>query len=464
MPRPARSPASTLACALTLGLALANWTRPAFAQDAKARLLVLTVDAAPYDVVAGLMDPSRGDDALFRDLHPPRPLISTFPSTTSLAFGGILEPLGVEPSPGYEAKFYDRQRDEIRGGGMWSYRKIEFPWRQFWDWQLKGLWRKLWGGALPLRKARRLIRPSLEAFAASDKGTFFVYYTTTDLVSHLQGPDALAAFFAELDAELRTLRASFELQGVDLHTVILSDHGMAGGVPPGAPLKNVRRDLLRQLSDAGFRRTRSLRHDVARGDEVVLVPFGLVSSVAAFTRAGREVDAAEAMARANGIELCATAPAPDPAGPGIRVVQVFGRGGRAEIRIDGDRQTYEIADGDPLGLAEVVEARGPTLRDREWLEATAHRRLPDPIHRIVRGFELVENPASVLCSCAPGYLFGGAPAFFGARITKGRLRWTHGALDQEASNGFVATDLPGWQPPDRPLRFDEVFTLVDSPR
>jgi hypothetical protein len=34
-----------------------------------------------------------------------------------------------------------------------------------------------------------------------------------------------------------------------------------------------------------------------------------------------------------------------------------------------------------------------------------------------------------------------------ARLGKGRLRWTHGALGRDETLGFVMSDAPGWNPP-----------------
>lgn len=91
------------------------------------------------------------------------PLISTFPSTTSLAFAGILEPLGLDRSPGYEAKFFDWDRRRVRGGGLISYNRIPFPWHEFWDWKLPSLWAKLTSGVHPIQVCYRSIERSLEA-------------------------------------------------------------------------------------------------------------------------------------------------------------------------------------------------------------------------------------------------------------------------------------------------------------
>ncbi len=410
-----------------------------FAEESpEPRTLIIALDAVPYRTVARLADPALGDAALFRGLRGPVPVISTFPSTTSLAFAGLLEPAGLEKSPGYEAKFFDRQRGRVRGGGLVSYGKIKFPWREFWDWKMRGLWAKMLSGARPVKVCYRSIRRSLAAFAESDKDVYFIYYTTTDLVSHLKSPPGLEPVLRRLDESLAELRQDHPER--PFRVVIFSDHGIAGG----EPLVNVRKGLNRALKQAGMRKAKRLRHD----NHVVFVPFGLVSSFVAFTQEGREAEVARILGRVEGVRVCA---APVEGG-----WQVEGNGGSALIRRTEDLWSYEAQAGDPLKLAGIVD--GPEGRpDSWWLDATREHEYPDPLYRIARGFDLVENPASVICGTSPGYMYGGALTETLSRWTVGRLRWTHGALDREPTLGFLMSDAEGWEVPPAPLRFNEAL-------
>jgi hypothetical protein len=101
---------------------------------------------------------------------------------------------------------------------------------------------------------------------------------------------------------------------------------------------------------------------------------------------------------------------------------------------------------------------------QSWLVATLDARYPDALRRIATGFELVANPASVLCSLAPGHSYGSPWTELGARVSLGGLRWTHGALRREDSLGFVMSDLPGWAPGGRALAFDELVPALGLSR
>ncbi len=445
------------AIAWTALVPLALLTLP-IAADEGERTLLIALDAVPYSTVAELADPARGEDALFSGLglRGPVPLISTFPSTTSVAFGGILEPLERDLSPGYEAKLFDWTENRIRGGGLRSYGRIKFPWRELWDWRMRSLFAKLTSGARPVKVSQRSIRRSLAAFQASEKDPYFVYYTTTDLVSHLKTPAGLEPVLRYLDEKLRELRAS---EARPFRLVLLSDHGNAGG----EPLENVRKAVYRALKDAGFYR----RKHLSGGRDVVFVPFGLVSAFVAFTEEGREADVAEVAGTVEGVQVCVA-----PQDGGWRVTSPGGsaRMYRRRTPDGGEFFSYEPVTGDPLELAAVAEAlaghAGPSPRDffpdASWLEATRERFYPDPLYRIARGFDLVENPASVICATAPGYMFGPISTELASRLTVGPLRYTHGALDREPTLGFLMSDVEGWEA-SGPVRFNQALVPFVKP-
>ena len=412
--------------------------------DQASRVLLIAIDAVPYGLVERLTDPELGDNAIFQGFAGPVPMISTFPSTTSLAFGGMLESIGLERSPGYECRFFDWQQNCKRGGGPISYNKLRFPWRKFFDWQSEGVTKKV-VQALHLRTAARLaVKDSLAAFAGSDKDLYYIYYDLTDLIAHLKGPEGLEPFLRYLDQALKELRSE---GGRHPYSVVLySDHGIAGG----NPLRNVRKDVKRTLCQAGFSIARRIRgpHDV------VFVPFGLVSSFVAFTHRGREVDVATALAAAKGVDFSV---ANDKAGLRIVNAQGSARVLHRPRNSGEDFYAYEPLSGDPLGYAELSDAAGSWQPDSYWFEATRSKDYPDALYRIVRSFNLVKNPASVICSTESGYMFGAIRTSILSRISAGRLRWTHGAMLKGDSLGFVMSDTPGWRAP-KALRFSEALT------
>ncbi len=420
---------------------------PPTSRTTEPRQLFIALDAVPYDVVRRISDPTRGTPGIFADFTGPVPLISTFPSTTSLALGGMLEGFGLDQSAGYEHRFYDRRRNRKRGGGLFSYRKPKFPWRRFFDCQEEGVFSK---GLKLLRlqaSGRRAVDKSLTAFAASDQRAFHVYHDLTDLIGHVKGPDALEPFLHHLALSLRRLR---DRPGTrPFHTVIYSDHGLSGG----EPLRNVRRGIKRALRRGGWQIAGRIHGDQA----VVLIPYGLVSSLVAFTAPGREVALTEVLTDVEGIDLCA---APD--GDGWRVTS--SRGNARVLHQAGDhsdRYAYQPLTGDPLGYAQLTAGQAVSAADWRsdawWFEATRTAPYPDALYRIVRGFDLVENPASVICSVAEGHMYGGGTTVFGSWISTGKLRWTHGSMAGKPSLGFVMSNSPGWQAPDV-VRFDRALT------
>ena len=421
-----------LIAALATASAGAGW-----AEETAPPTLVIAFDCLPYETAARVADPGRGDERLLAGLRGPVPLISSFPSTTSIAFGGILGPLGLGRSPGYEARFFDRQRRKVVGGMLFSYFRIPFEWREFFDWNRRSPARRMLAAVRPARTTRRWFERAIAAFERSDKSMFFVYNGATDTLAHLAGPEAFEPVLADLEellAEARERRS--------FRAVLLSDHGLAGGEPLG----NVFEPVKRALRDAGFRYRRRLRDP----RDVALTPFGLVSSFELYTEAGVEPEVARAVVTVEGVDLCVRR-----SRDGWVVVN---RGGEAEIRRRmtpaGAEWSYRVADGDPLGYSEL--AGGSWRGDRWWLEATASHRYPDALHRLARSFDLVNNPASILCSTGRRWMYGARKTERAARLRNGRLRWTHGALERDATLGFLMSDDPRL-PLDGPVRFDEAL-------
>ncbi|MEM7349493.1 MAG: hypothetical protein AAF657_01720 [Acidobacteriota bacterium] len=412
------------------------------------RLLLIALDAVPHDTMDQV-----ARDGSFSGFAGPVPLISTYPSTTSLALAGILEGFGLARSPGYEHRFFDHQRNRIRGGGLFSYKKHLFPWRKFFDWQSEGLFKKGFLLLRPQKAGRKSFDRSLAAFAASDKPIYTIYHDLTDLIGHVKGPARLEPLLRHLSDGLEALRQ--RPGAAPFHTVIYSDHGLAGG----EPLRNTRKSVKRALKQGGYR----LRGRIREPRDVVFIPYGLVSSLVAFTAPGEAVGVARTLAAVEGIDHCV---ADDTEGWRIEAAtgsaQVLRRQVGDEVQF-----AYRPLTGDPLEYADLeAEATrqdaapgdGDAWRsDAWWLERTGEAAYPDALYRIARGFDLVENPASLICSNSDGYMYGAAYTVFGSRISTGKLRWTHGALGREASQGFVMSDASGWQAPEA-ARFDQALS------
>lgn len=426
------------------------------ARAAEPRTLFLALDAVAFQVVEDFIEERSGNagesgEGPFSYLEGPVPIVSSFPSATTVAFTGMFEPLGIEKPPGYEARFYDLERDKLRGGGLFSYNEIKASWREFFDWRVHSIIRKNIGFVRPVKFGIHEIGRAIEEFFATDDPFFFAYVGGTDGAGHLKGPKATKRVLAGLDAALREARAKHPPH----HLVVFSDHGIGGG----EPLRNVRKSVKRAARAAGFDVGKRVREE----EDITIVSYGLLSSFVAFVEPDQEERAARALTSAEGVELCAVR----DRGRGEDAFLVVGKRGTGSIERRVRRGTlewsYRVEGEDPLGYLEGDAdlpaglfgdpAREVWLPDREWFEATAHARFPDGLHRVARAFELVENPASLVCSTAAGYMYGAAFTNALGRIFMGPLRWTHGALRREDSLGFLLTDHPGYKGQEI-LRFD----------
>lgn len=445
-----RRPAAALCLALGLlvGTTAASGAEPP-------RLLVLGLDGVPYHVIAELADPARGEAALFTGLSGPVPMISTFPSTTNVALSGMMEAFGVEKSMGYEVRFFDREANQVRGGGPISYHRLRFPWRERFDFGSESLLAAMVAKLRPVKASIHEIDEALEKLFASDEEVLFAYVGSTDGAGHLRSPESLTVVLEALDAALARLRRLHPDQ--PFYVLLFSDHGQAGG----EPLENVRGAVRRALKAGGYR----IVDRLAGTRDVAIPELGMVSSFVVYTRPGREGEVRRLLAAAPGVELCVSRQ-----GGGYLVENAGGAAfiGRRE-GVGGEAWSYQPVDdvdggGDPLGYRPVVEelrsrAGSEDLAwfpDRWWLEATAAAPYPDALYRLARAFDVVENPASVLCSTGPGHLYAAWRTEKAADLTVGPLRWTHGSLRAEPTLGFLATDLPGWRLTG-PVRFTQVL-------
>lgn len=423
--------------------------------EPNARTFFLALDALPYSALAALEEQGSAAE-LFQELGSPAPLLSTFPSTTSVAMGAALGPLGLAASPGYEARFFDWKRQKVRGGGALSYFRIDFPWRGFFDWSKKSVARSAVTSLYPVSTSERRVLKAFKAFLRSDLQNFFAYVETTDTAAHLRGPSALDEMFRRLGQAIRSARD----RGEQFRVVVFSDHGIAGG----RPLQNVHRGIVRRLSDGEFRLRKKLREP----SSVVLTPFGLVSSFEAYVHAAATPRVAELLASVEGVALCAYRESGRvwlTSGTELALIERRTR----QTGVDrGQEWAYRMRAGDPLKYggtvarlsARATEARG-WFSDETWFEATKRLFYPDALRRISQGFELVDNPASIICSVEPDFMYGAKNTERASRLTGSRLAWTHGALHWEASAGFLLTDVSRLEP-GRILRISEALEPLVS--
>ncbi len=420
---------------------------------ADVRTLLIGIDAIPYEVVRKLTDPTLGKQAVFKGLKGPVAVINAFPTGSYVAWTGLLRPLGVAKALGYEACHFDRQRAELRG--CFSLKTVRAPWKQMFDWYLKGIARKAIAYGWPKKYSVSEMEQGFEAFEASDKKLFTMYIVSTDGLGHVYGPEGLSDFLGKLDQGLADLRE--RMPGEPFRTVIVSDHGMAGG----EPLNNTWPQARDALTKAGFHVSRSLRNN----NDVVIVKFGLLSSFVLYTKKDIEAKVASVLVSVPGVDLCVL--------PHDQGWQVASARGDALIQRKqgpaGELWSYQISSGDPLDYSSIVvglkeRAADETktwFPDEWWFDASKEHFYPDALYRLAEGFALVENPASILCSNSLGYMFGSLLTERAAIPTVGSLKWTHGALYRDATFGFLMSDIPDWPIVDA-VRFDRALAPLRS--
>ncbi|HEX19359.1 MAG TPA: hypothetical protein ENG78_00820 [Acidiferrobacteraceae bacterium] len=415
----------------------------------KAQVLIIAVDAIPYRVAKSLMQAKQERPAAFKGMHQPIALINAFPANSDLAWTALLEPFGIARPMGYEARYFDKKKKIVIGGD--SLIEPHSPWKDFFDWRLKGVVTGAIAYGWPKKFSIKEFKTGLDAFSHSTKPVFSIYIISTDGVGHIYGPRAQRTVLETIAGELARFRK--EHPDRRFHTMILSDHGMAGD---GRPLKNTWIDVRRAIRKAGFR----LRQMQKEPEDAVMIPYGLLSSFVIYSHPEKSTELARAVVQVPGIDLCVTAEKTSwmvHNGKGRARIDRRYRNGHYEWR-------YQVQDADPLSYLSVIKqlqrttafAKASWFADDLWLRQTRHHYYPDALYRISRAFSLVKNPASVVCSVAPGHMFGALTTEYVARMTIGRLRWTHGALDRQSSLGFVLHDLPDG-PRGDVMRFNQVL-------
>ncbi len=413
-----------------------------------ARILVIGVDGIPYYLVQNLKKSGTGQKRYFHRMSGPIAVINSFPANSDIAWTGILEPFGIKKPNGYEARYYDHKRREIIGGT--SLIEPHAPWKDFFDWRLKGVITGAVAYGWPKQYSVKEIRQGLAGFAKTKKRIYSFYVISTDAIGHINGPEEQTRFLKTLDQELNKFRQAHP--DLQFHTIIISDHGMTGG----KPLKNTWQAIDASVKQAGYKPSKKLE----KSSDIIFIPYGLLSSFIVYTRNGEEDKVASAIVKARGIDLCVTNP-----GNGWRV---WNRHGYAVIRQKQQAQerwwSYRVITSDPLNYTAVV--RQLRLRagmpkqvwfpDAWWFSATRFHTYPDALYRIYRSFDLVNNPASIVCSASPGYMFGALLTEVVAIPTIGKLRWTHGSLRRPSSYGFLLHDIPGWPKRDV-VRFNQAL-------
>jgi hypothetical protein len=414
------------------------------------RTLILALDGVPFRVVERARD--RG---AFAGWPPTSRLIASFPSVTNVTFTEMLQPVGVEPAPGYEFSHFDRERNKVVNSSPFRYRQRTFPWRDEFDSIGRSLGSKLTNYTRPRKKAWKELAEAEAALLASPDDTVLAHVGSTDALQHLRGDKEMLRLLLKVDEWLVGLRERHEQQvGRPLRIVLLSDHGNTEGKVEGA------RGFKRRLRKAGL----SVSNRLEENTDVVATTFGLVGYGALFLRPELAGRAARAIADHRAVAMVVWR-------SGTQELTVVSSDGEAVIRwrdVGALREfAYEPRAGDPLELDDAVAAMAAEggfddagfAGDREWLRHTALAENPDALYRLVESLtgDHLRNHATALFAMRPGRAWGWKTAKAGSWLRGGHLEGTHGGLDRGSSVGFFLPEDRDRVPPDRVVRAAEAL-------
>jgi hypothetical protein len=416
------------------------------------RVLLIGVDAVPYSIIQKLTG-KKSSKPLFENFKGPTAVVNSFPSNSHVAWSGLLEPFNVAKPPGYEGRYFDNTKQEVIGGI--SLFDEATDWQKYFNWRLDGVVTTAFAYGWPEHYSLTEIDDGLDAFYKSDQAYYSMYIVSTDGIGHTKGPDVLIDFLIALDQKLK----KFKRQHPDkpFYTVLISDHGMAGG----SPLENVISNVEQSLEESGY----LIREIIETNKDAALISFGLLTSFVIYSKDSVKQKISKVASSVKGVDLCVTAN-----GNQWRVVD---ENGYAIIHHKTHQQKslwrYEIITADPINYKKLVQKLSLTVTeqntpknwfsDQQWFDISKNHHYPDALYRIANGFNLVINPASVACSVSPGYMFGSLFTEYVAIPTVGPLKWTHGALHRDASFGFLMSDIPDWSAPDV-IRYNQALEFL----
>jgi len=418
------------------------------------RILLIGIDAVPFSIINKLIN-KKSNNKIFSNFKGPTAVVNSFPSNSHVAWSGLLEPFNVAKPPGYEGQYFDINKQQVVGGV--SLFDEPTDWQHYFNWRLEGVVKTAFAYGWPEHYSLTEIDDGLDAFSKSEQAYFSMYIVSTDGIGHTKGPDVLIHFLTELDKKLK----NFKKQHPDkpFYTVLVSDHGMAGG----SPLVNVLTDVENTLEDADY----LIRDEIKTDKDVALISFGLLTSFVLYTKEDVKQIVAHLVSSVNGVDLCVT--------KNKTSWHVINRKGYAIIHHKQQQKKsfwqYEIKTADPLNYkklqqkllstAQNAEQQQGWFSDQQWFDVSKNDFYPDALYRIANGFNLVSNPASVACSIAPSYMFGSLLTEYIAIPTVGPLKWTHGALHRDASLGFLMSDIPDWDAPDV-IRYNRALEFLSK--
>src|SRR4030095_10902455 len=184
--------------------------------------LFVALDGIPYSMVKELKEQGK-----LIDFQEPSRVISAFPSTTTTAFTGLFRPLGAQPAPGYDARFFSYTKNQVRGNLLEAYEFEAADFNRFFSYKRNTGFQQVVMYTLPRFALRRdLSRIRKVLWESPEKDALFFYIGSTDGTGHLDGAEKTRNLFLEVLKAAKELQGQYQERfGRRLRLVLFSDHG-----------------------------------------------------------------------------------------------------------------------------------------------------------------------------------------------------------------------------------------------
>ena len=372
---------------------------------------IIILDGVPFPLVQQLYQAGH-----FRLFFPPSRLISSFPSSTDLAFSRIFN---TAAPVSYEAEYFDRSANRLMPGNRNYLAGINAEWADHLDYRCS-VWLDAVAYVWPQLVFDTELRGMDRLFRSTDQPTAWAYSVATAGLGTRSSGAGIIKYLREID---RFCEQIVQRRRGRVKITLFADHGhnLTGWQ---------RISYARRLKKAGYRPAQTI--ETPR--DVVIIEYGLMTNAVLHTDDPAGV--ADCLLQDAATELACY-----PAGDGVIVRDLTGR---AVIRHRSGSFSYQAESGDPLGLAPIMAElnqgglvdRQGYVDDRVLFDATVEHVYPDPLSRIWSAFHgLVQHRADLIVTLHDGYYHGWK--FYDQLI--GGARSTHGSLNQANSTSFVLT-------------------------
>lgn len=409
------------------------------------RTLFIGLDGVDYELVKELKD-----EGYFKSFLQPVPLVSTFPSATTIGFTGLFRPLGNGKTHGYETRFFSYKENKVVGGSLKDLYKYDTKYKRYFDSFRHSIQSKMIMYSFPSMASKQDLVNTRKVLLSKDKKVIMAYLGGTDGSAHLLGRNRTKRTLKFMDDFLQKLQIKYLDENEEpLRIVLFSDHGFQYN-----SLKTVSiTEMRHKLAEKGFDFAKKIEDD----RDVVLTRFGLLSAGVGFTNLSGREDKALALAEVKGMDLVFWHLDDD------RKIYIQNPNGeRAYFEYRGkDRYRYVPVTGDPLQYVALLKKHHlkakQWISDKKWKKISWNHHYPDSGYRLYDSFfDLVKNKASIMFSLKPNYQFGSFAALAGTWTRAGQ-KGTHGGLFRQTTWAFSMSNIDKHRKPPQFFRYDEFF-------